>query len=114
MRVFIAGATGVLERRVMKRLGAKGHEIIALSRSSQNYEWLKNNNIIPYSGNIFDEESLCNGVAGCDAVLHFATAIPTKRRTSLKDWALNDRIRREGTLNFVRAAIQANCELSVR
>ena len=114
MRILIAGATGVLGRRVLKLLVAKDYDVIALSRSPQNTEWLEKNKATPHSGDIFDEESLCKAVSGCDVVLHLATAIPTKVRTSIKDWRLNDRIRRQGTEALVGAALRNRCQLYVQ
>lgn len=42
-------------------------------------------------------------VGDAEAVLHLATAIPTKPKTSPRDWVTNDRLRREGTRNLVEA-----------
>ena len=110
MKVFIAGATGVLGRRVVKKLIADGHEVVGLSRSSQNRDWLSQRGAIPRPGSLFDLEELCRVSADCHATLHLATAMPTKTRTTAKDWALNDRIRREGTQNLVAAALRNNHE----
>lgn len=105
MKAFIAGATGVLGRRVVRMLISNGHEVVGLSRSSQNRDWLSQHGAVPREGSLFDREQLCHICADCDAVLHLATALPTKMRTTAKDWALNDRIRREGTENLVAAAL---------
>jgi nucleoside-diphosphate-sugar epimerase len=45
-----------------------------------------------------------------DTVIHAATAIPTKTRTSPADWAMNDRIRREGTQALTRYAVIVGAE----
>src|ERR1700686_5467608 len=96
MKVFIAGATGVLGRRVVRLLVAEGHQVVGLSRSPANSEWLSQNGARPASGDLFDLEHVALLAAGCEAVLHLATAIPNKTRISLADWAANDRIRRDG------------------
>jgi len=114
MKVFIAGATGVLGRRVVKRLIADGHEVVGLSRSSQNRDWLSQHGAIPREGDLFNLEELCQVSADCQATLHLATAMPAKTRTTAKDWALNDRIRREGTQNLVGAALRNNHEFYVQ
>jgi nucleoside-diphosphate-sugar epimerase len=106
MKVFIAGATGVLGRRVVQELMAKGHQVVGLSRSAQNSDWLSQNGAIPREGSLFNPQRLAQISADCEATLHLATAIPTKTRTTAKDWALNDRIRREGTRNLVTAALR--------
>jgi nucleoside-diphosphate-sugar epimerase len=111
MRVFIAGATGVLGRRVVDRLNQSNHSVVALSRSQANREWLANHGAEARSGDLFDRESLYELTADCDAILHLATAIPTKSRSTLADWQMNDRVRRQGTQNLVGAAVRHQCRL---
>ncbi len=53
-------------------------------------------------GDILDPASLIAPLAGCDAVLHLATAIP--RTGTQPDWTPNDRVRGEGTRNLLAAA----------
>jgi len=106
MKIFMAGATGVLGRRVVEKLIGSGHQPVGLSRSNQNSEWLSRHGAIPREGDLFNPEQLSQLSADCEAALHLATAIPTKARTTAKDWALNDRIRREGTRNLVTAALR--------
>lgn len=114
MRVFISGATGVLGRRVVERLGQSGHQIVGLSRSQANTEWLSNNGAEPRRGDLFDVDSMRDLSADCEAILHLATAIPTKSRPTRADWATNDRIRREGTRNLIQAALWNTCHLYVQ
>ena len=111
MRAFISGATGVLGRRVVKLLMANGHEVVGLSRSRANTDWLNQHGAQARQGDLFNREEICDFASGCNAVLHLATSIPTKSRTTLADWATNDRIRRQGTRIMVQAALQNNCDL---
>lgn len=106
MKLFIAGATGVLGKRVVRLLIAGGHQVVGLSRSAANHTWLKEQGAEPREGDLFNQEQMVQLVAGCDGVLHLATAIPNKSRPTLADWAMNDRIRREGTQNLNAAAQQ--------
>ena len=53
---------------------------------------------------LFDAEAMARAVEHVDVVVHAATAIPNKTRTSAADWAMNDRIRREGTVALTRYA----------
>ena len=114
MKVFIAGATGVLGRRVVRLLTAEGHQVVGLSRSPANSEWLAQNGARPASGDLFDLEHMALLAAGCEAVLHLATAIPNKTRGSVADWAANDRIRRDGTRVLVQAALRNHARLYVQ
>jgi nucleoside-diphosphate-sugar epimerase len=45
-----------------------------------------------------------------DCVVHPATKIPTDRNPDEEDWALNDRIRREGTENLIAATEAADAD----
>lgn len=114
MRVFISGATGVLGRRVVKLLTESGHQVVGFSRSQVNTDWLNQHGAEARRGDLFNQEEVCDLSSDCNAVLHLATAIPTKSRTTLADWTTNDRIRREGTRVMVEAALRNKCELYVQ
>jgi nucleoside-diphosphate-sugar epimerase len=111
MRIFIAGATGVLGKKVVTRLIENGHRVSGLSRSKQNETWLREHKAEPCAGNLFDPNQVIELTTGFEAILHLATAIPTKSRTTLKDWAENDRIRREGSRNLISAALRNHAAL---
>lgn len=110
MNVFIAGATGVLGRRVVPRLIAAGHRVAGLSRSENNARTLSESGAEPRAGNLFDPNEMLRISRGSDAILHLATAIPTGARPKKQDWSMNDRIRREGTVNLVAAAVANRCK----
>jgi len=114
MKVFIIGATGVLGRRVVKLLTANGHQVVGLSRSRKNADWLSQHGAEPRAGDLFNLEQVCQLSAGCDAFLHLATAIPNKSRSTPTDWAINDRLRRAGTQILVAAALRNHCRLYVQ
>jgi nucleoside-diphosphate-sugar epimerase len=104
MRVFVAGATGVLGRRIVRQLVARGHVAIGLVRTDAAERTIRSLGAEPRRANLFDEESLTKAAEGCSVIIHAATAIPTKVRTGPRDWAMNDRIRREGTRWLTAAA----------
>jgi nucleoside-diphosphate-sugar epimerase len=104
VRVFVAGATGVLGKRVLKLLADGGHRVVAASRSAANRERLAAAGAEPREVDLFDAESCARGAEGCGAVLHLATKIPPGQRTSTKDWAENDRLRTDGTRALLAAA----------
>ncbi len=111
MKIFVAGATGVLGKRVVPKLISLGHDVVGLSRTRENEEWLAAHGAESRRGNLFDREGLFAVSADCDAVIHLATAIPTKTRTMLDDWVLNDRLRTEGTTNLIAAALRNSVKL---
>lgn len=114
MQVFIAGATGVLGRRVVSRLHAKGHEVLGLSRGAENDRAIAALGGEPRRADLFDVESLMRAAEGSDVVVRAATAIPPGVRWRAKDWAMNDRIRREGTRALVECASRIRARLYVQ
>ncbi len=111
MKVFIAGATGVLGRRVVPALTGHGHHVVGLCRSQVNRAALERMGAEPRFGDMFDGKEIQKVSAGCDAILHLATSIPNVPRPSAKHWRMNDRIRVEGTTHLVDAAVRNDCRL---
>jgi nucleoside-diphosphate-sugar epimerase len=110
VRALVAGATGVLGWRVVRELRRRGHHVVGAARSAANREKLRTLGAEPRDCDIFSEGSTTAAAAGCDAVLHLATAIPERgRRRSA--WALNDRIRTEGTRALIAAAVAVRARL---
>ena len=114
MRVFVAGATGVLGRRLLRQLTARGHVAVGLARSEEGESTVRSHGGEPRRADLFDADSLTRAADGCNAIVHAATAIPTKVRTGPKDWALNDRIRREGTRCLTTAAARVGADAYVQ
>ena len=104
MRVFIAGASGVLGRRLIRQFIARGHTVIGQVRSPKAEGVVHSAGGEPRQADLFDAESLARVAEGCDTVIHAATAIPTKQKSAPSDWAMNDRIRRKGTRCLTEAA----------
>ena len=104
MKIFIAGASGVLGRRLVKGLVSRGHSVVGQVRSPKAEAAVKAAGGEPRQADLFDAESLARAADGCDTVIHAATAIPTKQKTAPADWAMNDHIRRKGTRCLTEAA----------
>lgn len=104
MKIFIAGASGVLGRRLVRGLVSRGHSVVGQVRSPKAEAAVKAAGGEPRQADLFDAESLARAADGCDAVIHAATAIPTKQKTAPADWAMNDHIRRKGTRCLTEAA----------
>ena len=104
MKIFIAGASGVLGRRLVRQLVARGHSVIGQARSAKAEAVLRESGGEPRQADLFDAESLAAAATGCEIVIHAATAIPTKQKTVPSDWAMNDHIRRKGTRCLAEAA----------
>lgn len=110
MNVFVAGGTGAIGRRVVRRLLDQGHHVACLARSAENHTQLVEMGAEPRAGDLFDEHSVEGITADRDVILHLATAIPTRMPSRVADWKINDRIRTEGSENLIRAAIVNKCK----
>lgn len=97
MKVFIAGASGVLGRRLVRELVARGHSVIGQVRSAKAEAAVAAAGGEPRQADLFDAESIARAAGRCEIVIHAATAIPVKEKTKPADWAMNDHIRRKGT-----------------
>src|SRR5207302_899890 len=82
------------------RLAQRGDKVVAVARDVARVR--EEANVRAMQGDILDPVSLERGVAGCQAVLHLATAIP--KPGGVSNWAANDRVRIDGTRNLLAAA----------
>jgi nucleoside-diphosphate-sugar epimerase len=106
MKVFLAGATGVLGRPTAQALIEAGHEVRGTARGEEKSRLLRSLGAEPVSVDLFDADAVKTAVAGSEAVLHFATKIPSLTRMRWKRaWRENDRLRTDATRNLVDAAI---------
>jgi 2-alkyl-3-oxoalkanoate reductase len=110
MRVFIAGASGVLGRRMVLQFTARGHAVIGLVRNPKAENAVKEAGGEPRHADLFDAESLAKAAEGCDTVIHAATSIPVKQKSTPADWAMNDHIRRKGTRCLTEAAAKVGAK----
>jgi nucleoside-diphosphate-sugar epimerase len=114
MRVFVAGATGVIGRRLLPLLISQGHEVIGLARSNSAAVEVEMLGAVVAEADALDAGALSRVVkdAAPDAVVHLLTAIPARinpRRMS-RDFAQTNRLRTEGTRNLLYAAEQAGAK----
>ena len=115
MRVFVAGATGVLGRRAVPALVAAGHEVTALVRSPAKAALVRSLGATAVEASLFDPDALRGAVAGHDAVCNLATHIPPLASAARPGaWAENTRIRTEGSRNLVDAALAAGASCYVQ
>ena len=115
MRVFVAGATGVLGRRAIPALVAAGHVVTAVVRSPAKAALARSLGATPVEVSLFDADALRAAVAGHDAVCNLATHIPPLTRAAdPRAWQENSRIRTEGSRNLVDAALAANASVYVQ
>jgi nucleoside-diphosphate-sugar epimerase len=115
MKVFLAGATGVLGRATVPRLVAAGHEVTAVARGPVKAERLRAQGAVPVAVDLFDAAAVRAAVEGHEAVVHMATSIPPLAKAwRATAWAANDRLRREGTRLLADAARAAGASVLVK
>ncbi len=110
MNIFITGSTGVLGRRLVRQFVARGHAVVGVVRSQDGEKLVSALGGTPRWADLFDVNSLVHAAERADVVIHAATAIPTKARTTAQDWQLNDRIRRQGTQALVDCAARVGAK----
>jgi nucleoside-diphosphate-sugar epimerase len=105
MRIFFAGASGVLGRHLVPLLVDAGHVVGAMTRSVENADLLASAGAQPIVCDVFDRAGLTNAVRAFapDLMLHELTDLPDELKDLPADSALNARIRDEGTRNLIDA-----------
>jgi nucleoside-diphosphate-sugar epimerase len=109
VRIFVAGASGVIGIRLVPLLVAAGHEVAAMTRTPAKADSLRALGAEPVVCDVFDSDALRGVVAAFapDLVVHQLTDLPDDPRRLGEHAAGNARIRREGTRNLLEAAAGA-------
>lgn len=103
MRIFVAGATGVIGVRLLPLLVAAGHEVAGMTRSPSKVELLRGLGAEPVVCDAFDADALREVVVAFhpEALVNELTDLPDQRAATNE---ANARMRREGTRNLLAAA----------
>ena len=101
MRIFLAGATGVIGRRVVPLLVGRGHSVTGLVRRSADADWLRSLGAKAVVGDVFDADGVRRAVAlaAPDVVMH--------QLTDLKggNFRANSEMRTTGTRHLMDATL---------
>jgi 2-alkyl-3-oxoalkanoate reductase len=107
MRVFVAGASGVIGRRLVPQLVAAGHEVTGTTRSEERAEAIRSAGARAVICDALDAEALHAAVqeATPEVVVHQLTALPHRFDPRDKQvYAQTNRLRSEGTRILIEAA----------
>lgn len=111
VKIFVAGATGVLGRRAVNLLVDAGHDVTGVARSDAKAEVLRGLGASPARIDVFDAFAVHHAVAESDVVMNLATHIPPPMKSGLRGaWKQNDRLRAEASRNLVDAAISVGAK----
>jgi nucleoside-diphosphate-sugar epimerase len=105
MRIYFAGASGVIGGRLVPLLVAAGHTVGAMTRSAEKATRLASVGAEPIVCDVFDRPALTRSVRAFspDLLLHELTDLPDDLESLPADSLLNARIRSEGTRNLLDA-----------
>jgi nucleoside-diphosphate-sugar epimerase len=108
MRVFVAGATGAVGRRLLPELIESGHEVVAMTRLPREERRLREIGAEPAVADGLDRAAVIEAVARSEpeVVVHEMTGLRgvTNFRRFDREFALTNRLRTEGTDNLLAAA----------
>jgi nucleoside-diphosphate-sugar epimerase len=105
MKILLAGATGAIGTPLTRRLVARGHQVLGLTRRADKSAALRELGAVPVVADAMNRESLLRAVDGltADAVLHELTAL-TDAPTRHSGMETTDRLRSKGSANLLAAA----------
>jgi len=108
MRIFVAGATGALGRRLVPLLLAGGHQVTAMTRSPAKSDGLRAAGAEPVVADALDLEAVLAAITAArpEVVVHQLTDLAgvTNLRKFDAGFAATNRLRTEGTDHLLAAA----------
>jgi nucleoside-diphosphate-sugar epimerase len=112
MKVFLAGATGVLGRALVPQLVARGHEVVGMTRSASKLDLVRSLGARPIVADALDPDAVAQAVASAEpeVIVHELTALSGPM--SIRDARhperfggaiMTNRLRTEGTDHLLAA-----------
>jgi nucleoside-diphosphate-sugar epimerase len=112
MKVFVAGATGVLGRALVPTLVARGHEVVGMTRTASKQDGLRALGARPVVADALDPDAVAQAVASAEpeVIVHQLTALSGEM--SARDmrhlersfaFTMTNRLRIEGTDHLLSA-----------
>jgi 2-alkyl-3-oxoalkanoate reductase len=91
MKVFVAGATGVLGRALVPQLVAQGHEVVGMTRTASKQDLVRSLGARPVVADALDPDAVAHAVASAEpeVIVHQLTALSGKM--SIRDARHPDR-----------------------
>ena len=107
MKVFVAGATGVLGRALVPQLVARGHDVVGMTRSASKQDLVRSLGARPVVADALDPDAVTRAVASAEpeVIVHQLTALSGDfdMRHIDRFFATTNRLRTEGTDHLLAA-----------
>jgi 2-alkyl-3-oxoalkanoate reductase len=112
MKVFVAGATGVLGRELVPHLVAQGHEVVGMTRTASKQDLVRSLGARPVVADALDPDAVAQAVASAEpeVIVHQLTALSgpmSMREARHPDRSsaaiMTNRLRTEGTDHLLAA-----------
>jgi nucleoside-diphosphate-sugar epimerase len=115
MRIFLAGATGLIGRRLVPLLVEPGHDVAGMTRTPSKADDLRRQGAEPVVCDVYDADGLLDAVVAFrpDVVMHQLTDLPDDASALPASREANARIRRDGTRNLLAAYNAAGAHLFI-
>lgn len=111
MRVLVAGASGAIGRRLIPKLVQAGHTVAGMTRTSGKAGLVRAMGAELVIVDALDAAAVTAAIQDFrpNAIVHELTAIPARLdiRNYNREFALTNRLRREGTDNLIAGALEA-------
>jgi 2-alkyl-3-oxoalkanoate reductase len=113
MKVFVAGATGVLGRALVAQLVARGHEVVGMTRSASKQDLVRSLGARPLVADALEPDAVAQAVASAEpqVIVHELTALsgPMSVRDArhperFRGAIMTNRLRTEATDHLLAAA----------
>ena len=113
MRIFVAGATGVVGRSLVPLLVARGHEVVGMTRSGSKHDLVRSLGARPVVADALDRDAVVRAVAFAEpeVIVHQLTALSgpmslREARRPERSFAatMTNRLRTEATNHLLAAA----------
>ena len=104
MKLFISGATGYIGHLLALEAACRGYKVHALVRDPSSPFFPTHPNIIPFRGDILNEKSVLEAMAGCEKVIHAAAVT----KFTDKDRSVFYSVNVEGTRILLSTALSLN------
>jgi nucleoside-diphosphate-sugar epimerase len=107
MKVFVAGATGVLGRKLVPQLVARGHDVVGMTRSASKQDLVRSLGARPVVADALDPDAVAQAVASAEpeVIVHQLTALSGDfdMRHIDRFFETTNRLRTEGTDHLLAA-----------